>query len=125
MGVTRERVRRLLATAATALTVAAPPVRGRFRTGSITKTFLDRRAAARRRAPAAARGLGREAPARGRPGRDRISLRQLGGDALAYQAWSFSTQDLRRQVTVALTPDFGGDTDDAVDAFLDETLGKS
>ena len=54
-------------------------------------------------------------------------LRAYGndGDALAYQAWSFSTQDLRRQVTIALTPDFGGDTDDAVDAFLDETLCKS
>ena len=44
------------------------------------------------------------------------------GDALAYQAWSYSTQDLRRQVTIALTPDFRGDTDDAVDAFLDDAL---
>lgn len=40
------------------------------------------------------------------------------GDALAYQSWSFSTEDLRRQVTVALTPDFRGDPDDAVEAFL-------
>ena len=47
------------------------------------------------------------------------------GDALAYQAWSFSTEDLRRQVTLALTPDFTGDPDDAVDAFLDEALCKS
>lgn len=41
------------------------------------------------------------------------------GDALAYQAWSFSTEDGRRQATVAFTPDFSGDPDDAVDAFLD------
>ena len=44
------------------------------------------------------------------------------GDALAYQSWSFGTEDTRRQVTVALTPDFSGDTDDAVDAFLDEAF---
>ena len=44
------------------------------------------------------------------------------GDALAYQSWSFSTEDGRRQVTVALTPDFRGDTDDAVDAFLDKAI---
>ena len=47
------------------------------------------------------------------------------GDALAYNAWSFATPDLRRQVTLALTPDFTGDPDDAVDAFLDEALCKS
>lgn len=41
------------------------------------------------------------------------------GDALAYQTWSFSTRDTRFQGTVALTPDFSGDPDDAVDAFLD------
>ncbi|MPZ63568.1 MAG: serine hydrolase [Propionibacteriales bacterium] len=46
------------------------------------------------------------------------------GDALAYQSWSFSTEDRRRQVTVtvALTPDFRGDPDDAVDAFLNEAV---
>ena len=47
------------------------------------------------------------------------------GDALAYQSWSYATEDTRRQVTVALTPDFSGDpdaTDDAVDAFLDEAF---
>jgi D-alanyl-D-alanine carboxypeptidase len=44
------------------------------------------------------------------------------GDALAYQSWSFSTEDARRQVTIALTPDFTADTDDAVDAFLDATF---
>ncbi|PWI20748.1 hypothetical protein DI272_29955 [Streptomyces sp. Act143] len=44
------------------------------------------------------------------------------GDALAYQAWSFATEDGRRQVTVALTPDFRGDADDAVDAFLDQAF---
>lgn len=41
------------------------------------------------------------------------------GDALAYQSWSFSTEDRRRQVTVAFTPDFRVDLDDPVDAFLD------
>ena len=44
------------------------------------------------------------------------------GDALAYQSWSFSTVDQHRQVTIALTPDFRADTDDVVDAFLDETF---
>jgi len=44
------------------------------------------------------------------------------GDALAYQAWSFSTKDRRRQVTVAITPDFHGDPDSAVDSFLDQAL---
>jgi D-alanyl-D-alanine carboxypeptidase len=44
------------------------------------------------------------------------------GDALTYQAWSYSTQDRRRQATVALTPDFRGDPDDAVDAFLNEAF---
>jgi len=44
------------------------------------------------------------------------------GDALAYQSWSFSTEDRRHQVTVALTPDFRGDPDDAVDAFLNKAL---
>ena len=41
------------------------------------------------------------------------------GDALSYQSWSFATEDTRRQATVVLTPDFSGDPDDAVDAFLD------
>ncbi|HEU4948596.1 MAG TPA: serine hydrolase domain-containing protein [Kribbella sp.] len=44
------------------------------------------------------------------------------GDALAYQSWSFSTQDGHHQVTVALTPDFRGDPDDAVDAFLSKAI---
>jgi D-alanyl-D-alanine carboxypeptidase len=44
------------------------------------------------------------------------------GDALAYQSWSFSTEDGRHQVTVALTPDFRGDPDDAVDAFVDKAI---
>ncbi|MGW1991874.1 serine hydrolase domain-containing protein [Embleya sp. NPDC001921] len=44
------------------------------------------------------------------------------GDALAYQTWSFSTQDRRRQVTIALTPDFRGDPDDAVEALLDKAI---
>lgn len=44
------------------------------------------------------------------------------GDALAYQSWSYFTKDGRRQVTIALTPDFRGDPDDAVDAFLDKAL---
>jgi D-alanyl-D-alanine carboxypeptidase len=44
------------------------------------------------------------------------------GDALTYQSWSFSTQDRRRQVTVALTPDFSGDADDVIDAFLNEAI---
>jgi D-alanyl-D-alanine carboxypeptidase len=44
------------------------------------------------------------------------------GDALAYQAWSYSTPDRRRQVTVALTPGLSRDLDKAVDAFLDEAV---
>ncbi|PSL04611.1 D-alanyl-D-alanine carboxypeptidase [Haloactinopolyspora alba] len=44
------------------------------------------------------------------------------GDALGYQSWSYSTPDRRRQVTIALTPDFSGETDAAVDAFLDEAF---
>jgi len=40
------------------------------------------------------------------------------GDALAYQSWSFTTQDQRGRATIALTPDFRGDPDEAVDAFL-------
>jgi D-alanyl-D-alanine carboxypeptidase len=44
------------------------------------------------------------------------------GDALAYQAYSFSTADRRHQVTVAVTPDFRADPDDVVDAFVDEAI---
>ncbi|MEV4758150.1 serine hydrolase [Micromonospora sp. NPDC049559] len=44
------------------------------------------------------------------------------GDALAYRSWSYSTEDLRRQVTVAVTPDFRGDPDHVVDAFLDQAF---
>lgn len=44
------------------------------------------------------------------------------GDAVAYQSWSYITEDRRRQVTVALTPDFHGDPDDAVDALLDQAF---
>lgn len=44
------------------------------------------------------------------------------GDAVAYQSWSFATPDLRRQVTVALTPDFTADLDDAVEDFLDQVF---
>lgn len=44
------------------------------------------------------------------------------GDALAYASWSFSTEDRRRQVTIAITPDFRGDADDAVDEFLDRAF---
>ncbi|WBB63089.1 serine hydrolase [Streptomyces sp. WMMC500] len=41
------------------------------------------------------------------------------GDAMTYQSWSFTTPDLRRHVTVALTPDHRADLDDSVDALLD------
>jgi len=44
------------------------------------------------------------------------------GDALAYQAWSFSTEDRRRQVTVAITAGTQRDLDDAVGAVLDEAF---
>jgi D-alanyl-D-alanine carboxypeptidase len=44
------------------------------------------------------------------------------GDALAYKAWSFSTEDGKRQVTVAITPNFHGDPDGAVDALLDTAI---
>jgi D-alanyl-D-alanine carboxypeptidase len=44
------------------------------------------------------------------------------GDALAYQAYSFSTVDLSRQVTVALTPNHTGDLDDLVEAFVSEAV---
>lgn len=44
------------------------------------------------------------------------------GDALTYQSWSFTTQDRSRQVTIALTPDFSADLDDAVDSLLDKAF---
>ncbi|MEU4423087.1 serine hydrolase domain-containing protein [Actinoplanes sp. NPDC024001] len=44
------------------------------------------------------------------------------GDALTYQTWSYGTADRRRQVTVAITPNFRGDPDDAVDALLDQAF---
>jgi D-alanyl-D-alanine carboxypeptidase len=44
------------------------------------------------------------------------------GDALAYNAWSFSSADGRHQVSLALTPNFRGDPDDAVDAFVDKAI---
>ena len=44
------------------------------------------------------------------------------GDAMAYQAWTYATADGRRSVSLALTPDFSGDADDAVDAFVDRAV---
>ncbi|WP_433165068.1 serine hydrolase domain-containing protein [Kribbella sp. CA-247076] len=44
------------------------------------------------------------------------------GDALAYHSWSFVTPDARRQASVALTPNFDGDSDDYIDGFLDEAF---
>ncbi|MET7695934.1 serine hydrolase domain-containing protein [Streptomyces sp. NPDC005483] len=44
------------------------------------------------------------------------------GDAVAYESWSFSTQDQHRQVTVALTPNFRRDPEGAVDALLDKAI---
>jgi D-alanyl-D-alanine carboxypeptidase len=44
------------------------------------------------------------------------------GDALAYQAYSFATEDTRRQATVAVTPDFKTNPDKSVDAFLDQAF---
>jgi D-alanyl-D-alanine carboxypeptidase len=44
------------------------------------------------------------------------------GDALAYQAYSFATEDLRRQVTVAVTPHLPANPDDSVDAFIDSAV---
>lgn len=44
------------------------------------------------------------------------------GDAVSYQSWSFTAEDLSRQVTVALTPNFRGDPDDAVEALLDDAF---
>lgn len=44
------------------------------------------------------------------------------GDAASYQSWSYSTLDGRRQVTIALTPDFRADLDDAVEGYLDQVF---
>lgn len=44
------------------------------------------------------------------------------GDAIAFQSYSFTSGEADRQVTVALTPDFSGDPDDAVDALIDDAL---
>lgn len=44
------------------------------------------------------------------------------GDALTYQSWSFATEDGQHQITIALTPNFRGDPDRAVDATLDQAV---
>jgi D-alanyl-D-alanine carboxypeptidase len=44
------------------------------------------------------------------------------GDALAYQAYSFSTEDTRRQVTIAVTPHLPDNPDASVDAFVDRAI---
>ncbi|UPK74556.1 beta-lactamase family protein [Nocardioidaceae bacterium SCSIO 66511] len=44
------------------------------------------------------------------------------GDAVAYEAWSYATEDGHRQATVAVTHGLKHDIDDAVDAFLDEAF---
>ena len=44
------------------------------------------------------------------------------GDALAYQAYSFSTPDGRHQATIAVTPHFPTNPDKSVDAFLDTAI---
>ncbi len=44
------------------------------------------------------------------------------GDVLSYQTWTYSTEDGRRQATIALTPGHDGDPEPAVDAFLDEVF---
>jgi D-alanyl-D-alanine carboxypeptidase len=44
------------------------------------------------------------------------------GDALAYQAWSYSTLDGSRQVTIAVTPDFHANLDDLVDGYVDQVV---
>ncbi|MFI6694483.1 hypothetical protein ACIBLA_22515 [Streptomyces sp. NPDC050433] len=41
------------------------------------------------------------------------------GDALAYQAWAYSTADGSRQVAVGVTPNRPADPADAVHALLD------
>ncbi|MFF1820884.1 serine hydrolase domain-containing protein [Kribbella sp. NPDC058245] len=44
------------------------------------------------------------------------------GDALAYQAWSYATEDLHRRATLFVTPTFTTNPDPAVDAFLDKAF---
>jgi D-alanyl-D-alanine carboxypeptidase len=44
------------------------------------------------------------------------------GDALAYQAYSFSTEDTRQQVTIAVTPHLPDNPDKSVDAFVDQAI---
>ncbi|MFE7226910.1 serine hydrolase domain-containing protein [Nocardioides sp. NPDC057577] len=44
------------------------------------------------------------------------------GDAVAYQTWSFTTADGRRQATVALSRSFEGDPEDAVAEFIDRAV---
>ncbi|MEU4193139.1 serine hydrolase domain-containing protein [Kribbella sp. NPDC026611] len=44
------------------------------------------------------------------------------GDALAYQAYAFATEDTRHQVTVAVTPDFQTDPDASVKAFIEKAI---
>lgn len=48
--------------------------------------------------------------------------RVVDGDALAYQAWSYSTADGRRQATVGLTSKRPADPADAVHALLDDAF---
>jgi D-alanyl-D-alanine carboxypeptidase len=47
------------------------------------------------------------------------------GDALAYQAYSYSTLDGSRQVTIALTPNFHANLDDLVDSYVDRVVCTS
>ncbi|MDX6283434.1 MAG: D-alanyl-D-alanine carboxypeptidase [Kribbellaceae bacterium] len=44
------------------------------------------------------------------------------GDALAYNAWTFSTIDGHHQVTIALTPTFQADPDEAVNTFINKAI---
>ncbi|MEU8225931.1 serine hydrolase domain-containing protein [Kribbella sp. NPDC048915] len=44
------------------------------------------------------------------------------GDALAYQAYTFMTEDTRRQVTIAVTPRLPDNPDTSVDAFIDQAI---
>jgi D-alanyl-D-alanine carboxypeptidase len=44
------------------------------------------------------------------------------GDAMAYQSVSFTSEDGSHQVTLALTPTFQADLDDAVETLVDDAL---
>lgn len=44
------------------------------------------------------------------------------GDTLSYSSWAYSSKDGRRQVSIALTPNFQGDVDDAVGDLLTEAF---